>query len=181
MSLYTDITIRGIEDSLYRQISSIAAREKKTIGTIINEALTSYLHNVSFFAIEKEYFRILDKIAELDMLAISGGPGANMLIEEYKDHVRKLKNKMQRLESLEEDTPKISMINKVMLGKSDLQQLDKIIIENCEKVILGKDVDQETFKNTVIRIAHVQTLEIPKILYPLILVKTKDCGSIIPY
>jgi len=179
-----DITIRGIEEELYRQMATIAAREKKNIGVVINEAMRVFLTQSSSSALEAEYLQILNKIEEIDGMALAGAPGASVLIQEYKERLQTIKERMQQRETEEEEEeniPKISTIGEVKLTKSDLEQLGRIIIENCQKVRLEADVDPETLKSTIGHIMHVHTIEIPKHLYPLILTKARDCQAIARY
>ena len=184
MNPQIDITIRGIDEELYRQMAAIAARDKRNVGALINEAMRAYLTQTSSDALEAEYLRTLDKIQEIDGMALAGAPGATVLMGEYKERLQKIKERMQQRkteEKVEEGTPKISMIGEVKLNKSDLEQLGRIIIENCQKVRLENDVDPDTLKSTIDSIMHVQTLEVPKHLYPLILIKARDCQAIVRY
>jgi len=184
MNGFIDITIRGIDEELYRQIAALAATRKETVGTVINEAMHTYLTETSTSALEAEYRNILDKIQEIDGMALAGAPGATILMQEYKERLQQIKDKLRgrKIEEEEkESTNKISMIDEVKLTKSDLEQLGRIIIENGEKVRLEEDVDQEALKDRIERISRVQTLEIPKELYPLILLKVRDCQAIVKY
>ena len=181
LSRKVDMTIRGIDEELYRQIAAIAAKEKKNVGNVVNEAMSIYLAQSSASALEAEWSNIVRKIQEIDGMALAGSPGATMLLQEYKERLQRVKEQMQQLAEEEVDIPRISSLGEVVLSKSDLKQLGRVVIENCQKVRLEDDVDQENLKTHIERISRVKTLEIPKKLHPFILLKVRDCEAIVRY
>ena len=182
MSGLVDTTIRGVDEELYRQVAAIAARHKKNVGAVINEAMSAYLRQSSSLALEDEWSRIVEKIQEIDGMALAGAPGAVTLLQEYKERLQKVKEKMKQMTSEEKaDIPRISLVGEVKLKKSDLEQLGRIVIENCGKVRLEEDVDRGALENNIERIVRVHTLEIPKGLYPFILLKARECEAIVRY
>jgi len=75
-----------------------------------------YLTQGSSSALESEYMKVLDNIREIDGMALAGAPRAQILVQEYKERLQMIKERMQKRkieESKKEDTSKISMIGEV--------------------------------------------------------------------
>jgi hypothetical protein len=74
-----NITIRNIDDSLYREIKADASREGITIGTAVNRAIRVWLNRKSTRSISRH------SILELD--AIDFGEGTENLSEDFEHNL----------------------------------------------------------------------------------------------
>lgn len=74
-----NITIRNIDDSLYREIKADASREGITIGIAVNRAIRVWLNRKSTRSISRH------SILELD--AIDFGEGTENLSEDFEHNL----------------------------------------------------------------------------------------------
>jgi hypothetical protein len=80
------------------------------------------------------------------------------------------------------EVARIGDLDKLELSKEDLETLGKrIVLENIEDLKLSPEVDIDTVNKYIEVIRNVETLEVPKSIYMVILTKQKDCETITKY
>lgn len=146
------ITIRGMDQDLYKQALAIAKQSGKTVGEVINEALEIYLTAVERFA------------GDLSAMVSA---------------VRKLGVTFQK--GLEEGLGlQVKGLEELTINKNDLEALGKPVrFRNIGKLVFADDVDVETLKKYVALISNCSEVVVPAhIPKLLVLAKCRNVKSI---
>jgi len=118
------ITIRGVNQEIYRELSILAKEEGRNLGDLANDAFTQYL---------------------------SRSKGSTMIGQG---------------------------IGVLMLSKEDFEKMNSVTIVGCKTLILGENVDEETFGKHVNRIRGCGTVIASESILPKVLSIASGCDVI---
>ncbi len=141
------ISIRGMDENLYRRISAMARELGVNVGLIVNQALKTYLSlpPEKRYAHRKEILRAAVKFP----VEFASGVLESNGMSDSKSIV-------------------ISEIGSLTVSKSDLENSDKkISFINIKRLEFEEDVDEELFNSKVKSIVYCDELVIPRSLWKL--------------
>ncbi len=128
-------TVRGLDKDLYSRMVTIARSLGRTTGELVNEAMKLYL------AIVEGSETALKRSVEV----------LNSVSQAFREGLK------------EAELLWIKNINEVELSKQDIERYDKkIVIYNVKKVIVGDDIDENTFNKYIYKIISCEEIIIPR-------------------
>ena len=133
------ISIRGMDEKLYRQISSLARELGVNVGTLINQAIQTYL---SLPPEVRTPARLLKAAVEVPIEFTSG--------------------------MIDSTGITISDIGNLTVSRKDLEDVkNKISFRNIKRLEFSEDIDEDLFTKKVRSISYCDELIIPKSLRKL--------------
>ncbi|BBD71998.1 hypothetical protein HS1genome_0387 [Sulfodiicoccus acidiphilus] len=119
-------TIRGIDPDLYDRALALSRQTGKTVGQVINDALSNLLNALDSTA---------DKVQEVGRAFVEG-------VQEGRGELTVISN-----------------VEEIEVTREELASLGRqVVFRSVKRLVLGEDVDRETFEKYVNSIVQVEEL-----------------------
>lgn len=145
------ISIRGVDEDLYKQISLLARELGVNVGSLINQAIKTFL---SLPPEVRTPARLLKAAVEFPAEFTSGLVDSTGLV--------------------------ISDVSSLTISRGDLESVDgKVSFRGIERLEFKEDVDEELFNSKVRSVAYCNEIVIPRTLRKLtVLAKCRKIGKV---